>query len=65
MEPTCESWSSFPVRMGELTVYSLDGVVVGYRFGVVQMLDPEGGIQLHVVYTVDSCLEVLDAYPFV
>jgi hypothetical protein len=53
----------FPVRFSEeLEVWMLNGEVVKYELRYLQMLDPEGGSQLHTVYELDSCLTVTDVY---
>jgi len=52
--------SSYPIRLGEVYRYSLNGQVVHYEARFNQMLDLEGGIQLIFVYDLDSCGSVLN-----
>ncbi|MBW2526251.1 MAG: hypothetical protein JRI23_18870 [Deltaproteobacteria bacterium] len=51
---------TFPVRFGQVEVFTVDGEPIGYEVELVQTIDPEGGIQLWIVYSVDSCYGVLD-----
>ena len=56
------SWQCNPLRFGEVEVHLLGGQPVSYDVELLQMIDPEGGIQLMIHYTLDANGNVTDAY---
>jgi hypothetical protein len=50
----------FPVRFAEVEILLHDGVPVLYTVRFVQTIDPEGGIQMWYVFTLDTDYEVQD-----
>ncbi len=50
----------FPVTFGNLSIFRDNDVAVRYQVGFRQWIDPEGGVQLWIVYTLNSCREVID-----
>jgi hypothetical protein len=52
---------SFPVRFAEVTIFSAKGVPVLYEVRFVQTIDPEGGIQVWYVFTLDQDYVVTDS----
>lgn len=50
--------SIFPVNFVSVTVSYMDGIAIGYVAQYVQMIDPEGGIQLWFTVTLDEDLNI-------
>jgi DNA uptake protein ComE-like DNA-binding protein len=59
--------TSFPdgVTFSDVTIHSEDGVPVRYEVDFVQWLDREGGIQLHIRFTLDASYDETDAFVFI
>ena len=55
----------FPMQFSHVEVYSIDGVPQVYEIAFRQWLDPECGVLLWVVYTVDSCFNVVSVTDYV
>ncbi len=53
---------TFPVRFAALETHSVGGVAQLYVVSYVQMIDPEGGIQLWIWVTIDADFDVQDVY---
>lgn len=53
--------SIYPIRWAEVEIYSLNGDTVGYVVRFVQTIDPECGVQLHILYWLDTCYTELNS----
>lgn len=51
----------FDVRFAEVEIHWVGETVVRYDVKFVQMIDPEGGIQLWIIFNVDADLNVTDS----
>lgn len=58
--PKCEDSVYFPVTYGYLTITSVSETPSEYVVNLMQMIDPEGGIQCWMRYTVGADYEVTD-----
>ena len=63
--PKCEPSIIFPVTYGYIDITSLAGTPTQYVVNLVQMLDPEGGIQCWIEYTLDASFDLVDGPIFV
>lgn len=56
---------AFPMELAEQTATLVDGVPVSYQVRFVQMLDPEGGIQLWVEFELDANLNIVSENAYI
>ncbi|MBW2459117.1 MAG: hypothetical protein JRI68_31755 [Deltaproteobacteria bacterium] len=58
--------SSYPVNFAqEFEAWSVDGVPVRYDIPYFQTMDPEGGIQLWIVVTIDADYQVIGSKVYI
>lgn len=58
--PKCDENVYFPVEYAYLDITTVDGTPTQYVVNLVQMLDPEGGVQCWIEYTYDASFDLID-----
>ena len=60
-----ETYVYFEMLFQSVTTYTINGQITRHEIRFSQWIDPEGGIKVWVVYTLDPALNVVDVVVYV